>query len=430
MGRLPSFKAQRRARQRRCVLLFLAAAVVVTFLAYERDEVVRDAEIILHHNLTNHTAARSAPVKDKAAAATVASPKDKDPTIFVSAIAYREPECHPTLKDMFAKAALPDRVYAGVCQQNFLPAGSKEDCAVNQLPEKYQSHVKIFAMNSTEAEGIPLARARASQQYDGQDYWLQIDAHSRFDDGWDQRLIDEYKRISECDPKAMLSTYPPAISMLSASANEKRNMASPRICNGSYTGGPNNMHMFRYVSEVYSPKGFAVRTGFASGGFMFGPGQILRDVPHDPNMPMLFDGDEVLFSVRLFTAGWNVWAPSEQVVYHRYVSYGERNINVFADRQNGQWLPHQVNSTKRVMYVLGMTDELPPEDYRAGLDTHGLGKVRSMDDWVQWSGIDFKDPSHVAAGDKFCRDVTDLPMDKSRVCPISSEAKAKFAQSG
>lgn len=67
---------------------------------------------------------------------------------------------------------------------------------------------------------------------------------------------------------------------------------------------------------------------------------------------------------------------------------------------------------------------------RAGLDTHGLGKVRSMDDWVQWSGIDFKDPSHVAAGDKFCRDVTDLPMDKSRVCPISSEAKAKFAQSG
>lgn len=46
----------------RCVLLFLAAAVVVTFLAYERDEVVRDAELILHHNLTNHGEARAAPV--------------------------------------------------------------------------------------------------------------------------------------------------------------------------------------------------------------------------------------------------------------------------------------------------------------------------------------------------------------------------------
>lgn len=59
-----------------------------------------------------------------------------------------------------------------------------------------------------------------------------------------------------------------------------------------------------------------------------------------------------------------LWVPLWQVVYHRYVSYGERNINVFADRKNDQWLPHQVNSTKRVMYVLGMTDELPPEDYR------------------------------------------------------------------
>lgn len=28
---------------------------------------------------------------------------ERDPTIFVSAIAFREPECHPTLKDMFAK---------------------------------------------------------------------------------------------------------------------------------------------------------------------------------------------------------------------------------------------------------------------------------------------------------------------------------------
>ncbi len=53
-----------------------------------------------------------------------------------------------------------------------------------------------------------------------------------------------------------------------------------------------------------------------------------------------------------------------QVVYHRYVGYGERSINVFTDRLNLQWQPHQVNATKRAMYLLGMSDELPPEDYR------------------------------------------------------------------
>ena len=30
----------------------------------------------------------------------------RDPTLFVSAVAYREPECHATLKDMFAKVPL------------------------------------------------------------------------------------------------------------------------------------------------------------------------------------------------------------------------------------------------------------------------------------------------------------------------------------
>ena len=37
---------------------------------------------------------------------------------------------------------MPGRVYAGVCQQNFLPAGSREDCAVERLPEEYRGNVR------------------------------------------------------------------------------------------------------------------------------------------------------------------------------------------------------------------------------------------------------------------------------------------------
>lgn len=39
------------------------------------------------------------------------------------------------------QAVIPSRVFAGVCQQNFLPAGSPEDCMVGQLPEALQSQV-------------------------------------------------------------------------------------------------------------------------------------------------------------------------------------------------------------------------------------------------------------------------------------------------
>eukprot|EP00208_Stichococcus_sp_RCC1054_P007299 CAMPEP_0206144974 /NCGR_PEP_ID=MMETSP1473-20131121/25992_1 /ASSEMBLY_ACC=CAM_ASM_001109 /TAXON_ID=1461547 /ORGANISM="Stichococcus sp, Strain RCC1054" /LENGTH=419 /DNA_ID=CAMNT_0053541011 /DNA_START=141 /DNA_END=1400 /DNA_ORIENTATION=- len=412
-------KLQRR-QQRRCTLLIILAAALVTILAYERDEVARDTEALFHHNLSTPKAL-SVPVSAGSVRAT------RDPTIFVSAIAYREPECHLTLKDMFEKAALPGRVYAGVCQQNFLPAGSPEDCAVERLPPTLQGNVRVFAMNSTDAKGIPLARARASQQYDGQDYWLQIDAHSRFDPGWDQRLIDMYEQLKECSPKPVISTYPPAITEMDGTPKQKASNPFTRICNGTFSGGPHKT-MFRLTSHRFRSHGFAVRTPFAAGGFMFGAGKILREVPHDANMPFLFDGDEILFSVRLFTSGWDVFVPSEQVVYHRYVSYGERKVNVYTGRQNAEWVPHRENSTARVMYVLGMTDELPPEEARVGMESHGLGVVRDMEAWRKWSGVDFRDMTHVGAGDKFCKEVQDLPMSRSRVCPISAAARNTFAK--
>lgn len=66
----------------------------------------------------------------------------------------------------------------------------------------------------------------------------------------------------------------------------------------------------------------------------------------------------------------------------------------------------------------------PAVTCRQEMEKFGPGKVRSMEQWTEWSGVNFKDPSAVAAGDKFCRE--DIPMDKSRLCPVSPEAKAVF----
>lgn len=53
-------------------------------------------------------------------------------------------------------------------------------------------------------------------------------AGCRFDFGWDQRLIDEYEKVRECAPRAVLSTYPPAISAMGLPDNQKQSMATPR----------------------------------------------------------------------------------------------------------------------------------------------------------------------------------------------------------
>ena len=59
----------------------------------------------------------------------------------MSIISYRDPGCAATLADLFAKAAVPNRIYAGVCEQNLLPRGSEEDCRPEALPKMLRDNV-------------------------------------------------------------------------------------------------------------------------------------------------------------------------------------------------------------------------------------------------------------------------------------------------
>ena len=58
----------------------------------------------------------------------------------------QEPECHATLASLFSAAAEPHRVFAGVCEQRLLPAGSSEDCLPEQLPAELRSHVSCSVL--------------------------------------------------------------------------------------------------------------------------------------------------------------------------------------------------------------------------------------------------------------------------------------------
>jgi Glycosyltransferase (GlcNAc) len=61
----------------------------------------------------------------------------------------QEPDCHATLASLFAMAADPQRVFAGVCEQRLLPAGSHEDCAPERLPAELQANVSIGATEAS-----------------------------------------------------------------------------------------------------------------------------------------------------------------------------------------------------------------------------------------------------------------------------------------
>ncbi|MEO5364569.1 MAG: UDP-N-acetylglucosamine-transferase, partial [Magnetococcus sp. DMHC-8] len=123
--------------------------------------------------------------------------------IFVSVASYRDSECPWTLADLFAKAAHPDRVCAGVLWQ-VAPDDPVEWCRV---PPERSDQVRGITVEADSSLGVCWARSRIqSELWQGEEYYLQVDSHSRFAPGWDTLLLEV---LAACpSPRPVLTTHP------------------------------------------------------------------------------------------------------------------------------------------------------------------------------------------------------------------------------
>ena len=128
------------------------------------------------------------------------------PTIFVSVPSYRDPEAPHTIADMFEKASDPSRVHVGVCFQcdDVDDAGCDD---LSSLQAEWRENVRVMRMDWRHARGPGWARAAIQATlFEDEDYYLQIDSHTRFARDWDATLLDMVHRCGS--PKAVISTYP------------------------------------------------------------------------------------------------------------------------------------------------------------------------------------------------------------------------------
>ena len=58
---------------------------------------------------------------------------------------------------------------------------------------------------------------------------------------------------------------------------------------------------------------------FVAAGFLFAPASFLHEVPFDPFLPYIFMGEEISMSARLWTAGYDIFSPTVNVLNHYYV---------------------------------------------------------------------------------------------------------------
>src|SRR5690606_34304 len=75
--------------------------------------------------------------------------------IFVQIAAYRDPECQHTIRELFEKAARPQRIIVGLCLQ--IDRAQDQHCL--EVPYAYPDQVRVKEFRPDQSEGANWARA-------------------------------------------------------------------------------------------------------------------------------------------------------------------------------------------------------------------------------------------------------------------------------
>lgn len=295
--------------------------------------------------------------------------------IFVSIASYRDPETPATLRDLFAKAAHPERVFAGVLWQ--ADPGEDEDCGA--VPINVPSgNLRGLHIHPRDSLGVCWARHRIlTELRRDEEFVLQIDSHMRFAAGWDEKLLTMWRACRSS--RAILSTYPvpytlpdklgdPVIPVMTAHKFNHRGILMPLARSLDYN--------LRPARPLPNP--------FVSAGFLFAPAAAFDEVPYDERL--YFIGEEISLAARLWTHGWDAYTPNEVVVYHLYGRGTGRPCH-WSDHPD--WQRRDTLSLMRLRHLLGIETAQDPMAI-CELERHGLGTARTLEDFMRYADVDLR----------------------------------------
>jgi hypothetical protein len=293
--------------------------------------------------------------------------------IYVQIAAYKEPELVATVTDCLAKAKFKNDLRFGICWQT-----DPDDRCLNAF--RGDKRFRIDRVPWHKSKGVCWARSRLQRLYQGEEYTLQLDAHHRFAERWDEKLL-KYVELTG-SPKPLLTSYAGAYQ---PSSKGKLKPDPCEIVATHFTpSGMISLHP-RYIKGWRRLKR-PVRARFVSAHFFFTLGTHCRECRYDPSL--YFDGEEISLSIRSFTLGYDLFHPHRTVIWHHYT--GRRRVK--------HWMDHSLENKPSVGLAWHERDEiskrrvrqlLREEDNAEDISRYGLGTARSHRDYELYAGIDF-----------------------------------------
>jgi hypothetical protein len=301
------------------------------------------------------------------------------PKIYVSIASYRDPFLQRTIDSLYCTADNP---------QNITVA-----CFIHAFPEELQDKVPFnrygySVVYETELPGtifsVTQCRNRCLKWLDDSyDYVLQVDAHTAFDNGWDTQLVQMINSVNY--KKAILSGALSSFGVYPDGQEVRNKVIAARTF---YLNNKDTKKAFINASDM-APNGTIVdplpgkdyaHGWYIAGHFIFSPADYFRDIPQ-PEW-ILFWGEEVINSVRAYTAGWNVYIFEDIPLYHldENVTFTGRP-RLWEDFPN-QWFPKREPASDRIVDIMNNINVVDGDlFYERSLDDlynhigHDLGKL-------------------------------------------------------
>jgi glycosyltransferase involved in cell wall biosynthesis len=293
--------------------------------------------------------------------------------IFIQIASYRDPQLVPTIKDCIKNAKKPEKLVFSIAWQH-----SSEDIWDNLDEFKDDKRFKIVDINYSESKGACWARNQLQQNYNGEEYTLQLDSHHRFVENWDEELISMYKQlVKKGHKKPLLTGY--------VSSFDPDNDPAARIQQ------PWKMNFDRFIPEGavfflpatiddYQERTEPIPARFYSAHFAFSTGKFVQEVPHDPEY--YFHGEEISIAVRAFTHGYDLFHPHKVIVWHEYTRKGRKK----QWDDDKQWVSKNVHCHSRNRKLFGMDGEVKDIDF----GIYDFGTERTLEDYERYAGLSFK----------------------------------------
>lgn len=294
------------------------------------------------------------------------------PTILVGIAAYRDPELLNTINDCLEKAKHPGQLTFAIVNQY-------DSIAAARLLEYSEGwNVRLVQLDYRESRGVGFSRHLMTDLYLNEDFILQLDAHTRFDQDWDEILLQEWRACN--NPKAILTTYPTAWRYTDDGESSSQIEKDPYWDRPIHLApGKAKIKDFIPILQPFFSSSLDGRPipAFGLGAcFVFGPGDSFK-IPYIREVT--FFGEELIRSFQLFSFGFDLYAPIHLPLYHK-----DRGQDLpprfWRDADDGiMKATHERLQARNYQFVRDFfADSLPPE-YQGY-----FGNVRTLQDYIDY----------------------------------------------